>query len=52
MLASRGFGPKWVDWIMKLVGLFVLESMIVTLPILNQVKALGRGTPFPPYFSI
>jgi hypothetical protein len=54
MLVSRGFGGRWVSWVLKLVkmGLYVLESMMKIAHSLNQAKGLGKVTPAPLLFNL
>jgi hypothetical protein len=52
MFNTRGFGKKWISWIMSLVkgGPLQLDLRMSIVPTLSLVKALHRETPSPLYF--
>jgi hypothetical protein len=52
MLISRGFGPRWTSWVMKLVR---GRSICIRLndensPFLSVARVLGRGAHCPLFF--
>jgi hypothetical protein len=54
MLQSRGFGSRWMEWVMSLVkgGSICIRVNDVNSPYLKPGKGLRQGDPCPPCHSI
>ena len=52
MLASRGFGDKWIFWISNIVRGGSICAMTKIVPILNRGKALSRDPLAPLLFNL